>query len=181
MTIRSLLALFAFALLLVACDDAVNDPSCHQGELPFLQKDATLYDCDGQPINLLDWAQEHDVSYVGFAAGWCIACKEEVPRLNDELVTPNGDEVGVSQILMENDPGVAPTEGLCAGWREDLDADYDIFIDKDGVLLDAFFAGGPIKQLPVHLIVDGYGGIRWEFGGNLPTDIADRVTLWLPE
>ena len=74
MTIRSILALSLAALTLVACDDAVNDTGCTQDDLSFLQKDATLYDCDGQAVNLLDWAQEHDVSYVGFAAGWCIAC-----------------------------------------------------------------------------------------------------------
>ena len=177
---RALRTLLAAGLLFTvgACD---GSSSTTDGDAPILLEDAQLYACDGSTVSLLDWVKAHEVSYIGFAAGWCGACKEEVPRLNDELVAPNGDEVGVSQIIMEDVNADAPTEALCAGWKEDLEADYDILIDKDGALLEPFFGGGPISQLPVHLIVTGDGVIRYQLAADLPTDIADKVTLWLSE
>jgi len=172
------LLIAATLLLLPACDGSSTTTG---DDAQVLLEDAQLYACDGSTVSLLDWVKAHEVSYIGFAAGWCGACKEEVPRLNDELVAPNGDEVGVSQIIMEDVDANTPTEALCTGWKEDLDADYDILIDKDGALLEPFFGGGPISQLPVHLIVTGDGVIRYQLAADLPTDIADKVTLWLSE
>ena len=70
-------------------------------------------------------------------------------------------------------------EQIPVHWGPDGTADR--FADKDGALLEPFFGGGPISQLPVHLIVTGDGVIRYQLAADLPTDIADKVTLWLSE
>ncbi|MEE2778917.1 MAG: hypothetical protein VYE15_00235 [Myxococcota bacterium] len=171
----ALLALSA----LVGCDPVdPTDPDA----LDFVElDDAVLYDCDGEEVSLLDWVKAHEVSYIGFASGWCGACKEEVPVLNEELVAPNDPQkVGVAQILLEDENGEPATAALCAGWRDGFGANYTILSDIDQVLLEPFFGGGPIEQLPVHLIVTGDGLIRYQLAANLPSDIAQRVTSWLP-
>ena len=166
--------------LLGACDPVETDDG---DALEFVELgDAILYDCDGVEVSLLDWVKAHDVSYIGFAAGWCTACKEEVPVLNAELVEPNDPQaVGVAQILLEDENGGPATTALCEGWRDGFGANYDILVDLDHTMLEPFFGGGPIEQLPVHLIVTGDGLIRYQLAANLPSDIAQRVTSWLPQ
>ena len=101
--------------------------------------------------------------------------------LNEDLVAPNDPaDVGVAQILLEDENGGTATAALCQGWRDGFGANYAIFSDTDSALLEPFFGGGPIEQLPVHLIVTGDGLIRYQLAANLPTDIADRVISWLP-
>jgi len=174
-----LLGALMVAGALMGCDPVDStDPDA----LDFVElDDATLYDCDGNGVSFLDWVKSHEVSYIGFAAGWCGACKEEVPVLNEELVAPNDPQkVGVAQILLEDENGGTATAELCAGWRDGFGANYTILSDTDKALLEPFFGGGPIEQLPVHLIVTGDGLIRYQLAANLPTDIAQRVTSWLP-
>lgn len=140
---------------------------------------ATVQDCDGQDIDLNAWLGDHDVSYVTFAAKWCTACQEEVPIINEQLVQIyDASQVGVLQILIENDPGEPPPLPLCAGWRDSFGAEFPVLIDLDQEMIGQHF-GEAVGQLPVHLIVTSDTIIRYRKVGAIPEDIGQRVGDWL--
>lgn len=179
-----LLATLAPALLLAltapACDSGGGTSTSTFPEVGDPYPAATVRDCAGDAVPLRDWIAAHDVVYIGFGAKWCQACQEEVPVLNDELVDGlAGQNVGVAQILIEDDPGLPPTQALCGSWKTDLDAHYDVFVDVDQASLAAHF-GGAITDLPLHYIVSGDGTVRLRKLGALPDNIKQLVSDWIP-
>lgn len=178
----TLVALAAMATTALGCDASNGDDGddiVGEGD-PF--PDVTVSDCDGNAVALRDWLASHDASYVTFGAGWCVACQEEAPVINRELVdglSERGDDVGVVQILIENQPDEAPPQSLCADWRDDLQARYAVLVDTRQENLAPFF-GGAVGTLPLHLIVTGDGVVRLKKLGAIPTDIQALVEGWLP-
>lgn len=173
------------ALLMVAgCDsgNGTEDTTLGEGDLyPALAVET----CDGAAIDMRTVLATKDVTYITFAAQWCTACQEEVPRINDELfkelVTDGGKSVGVVQMLIEHEPGSPPRDLLCSSWKEELEADFDVWVDPRQEHLDPFFGAAGTGQLPVHLIVTKDGIIRSKIIGALPSDIKQRVEAWLPQ
>ena len=182
---RSPLSMLSFVLvpsaaLLMACDSSSGegDPqTVGEGDLyPAL----TVSDCDGNPVDLRAYLASKDASYITFGAQWCVACQEEAPIINSELVDGlAGRNVGVAQILIESNAGSPPGQGLCAAWKADLSARYDVFVDTAQVHLEPVF-GGAIATLPLHLVVTGDGVIRLFKPGAIPEDIKGVVSGWLP-
>ena len=123
-------AVLSFSLV-SACDSGGDDPSelVREGDLwPAL----TVTDCAGQAVDISTFIAAHDATYVTFGAQWCSACQEEAPIINSELVDGLADKnVGVVQILIENQPGQAPTQALCQAWATDLEARYTVLVDVD--------------------------------------------------
>jgi len=141
----------------------------------------TIADCEGGAVDMQAKIAEHDVTYITFGAQWCTACAEEAPRINDELVDGlAGKSVGVAQILVEQQPGEPPAANLCASWRDELHAKYDVLVDFDQVHLAPFFGATEAGTLPVHLIVTRDGTIRSKIVGALPDDIQERIEAFLP-
>ncbi len=168
--------------LIAACDSGSTDTvpeSTVVGEgepYPAL----TVQDCDGNPVVLRDWIASHDASYITFGAQWCVACQEEAPIINRELVDGlAGESVGLVQILVEADPGIAPPSSLCAAWKNDLGARYEVFVDTEQQHLDPVF-GGSASTLPLHIIATKDGTIRFRKAGAMPDDIKALVEGWLP-
>ncbi len=140
----------------------------------------SLSQCDGTPVDLDAWIGEHDAVFITFGAKWCVACQEEAPIINSELVDGlSAESVGVAQILIEADPGVAPSETLCAAWRDELGARFTVLVDTDQNSLADHFGEG-IGQLPLHFIVTRDKTIRLRKLGSLPTNIQQLVRDWLP-
>jgi len=173
----------AFApMLFIACDSSTGD----DGDAIVGEGDpypaVKVSDCDGNEVDLRSFIAAHDASYVTFGAGWCVACQEEAPVINRELVdglAERGDAVGVVQILIENQPDEAPPQSLCADWRDDLEARYTVLVDTRQENLAPFF-GGAVGTLPLHLIVTRDGVVRLKKLGAIPTDIKALVEGWLP-
>lgn len=166
--------------MLVACDSNSGEgesTTVGEGDLyPAL----TVSDCDGNPVDLRAYLASKDASYITFGAQWCVACQEEAPIINSELVDGlAGENVGVAQILIESNAGSPPSQGLCAAWRDDLSARYDVFVDTTQGHLEPVF-GGAIATLPLHLIVTRDGVIRLFKPGAIPEDIKGVVSGWLP-
>ena len=140
----------------------------------------SVSDCGGTAVDLRTWIGAHDVVYLSFAAGWCQSCQEEAPRLERELVDQlAGKNVGVAQILMENDADTPPTLTLCGAWKSELKVSYDVFADLQQVHLAPIF-GGKIANLPVHVVATRDGIVRYKRICPLPDDIQQIVTDWLP-
>lgn len=164
--------------LLLACDsDPKTNSTIGEGDLyPAL----TVSDCDGNPVDLRAYLASKDASYVTFGAQWCVACQEEAPIIHRELVDGlAGRNVGVAQILMESNAGTPPSQGLCAAWKTDLSARYDVFVDTRQEHLGPLF-GGAIATLPLHLVVTKDAVIRLYKPGAIPADIKSVVSGWLP-
>lgn len=141
---------------------------------------AQVSTCDGAPVALADWIAAHDVAFITFGAKWCQSCQEEAPVINAELVDAlAGHNVGVAQILIEADPGDPPPQSLCAVWRDELGARFDVYVDVAQESLAPHF-GGAVATLPLHYIVTGDGTVRLRKLGALPTDIQQLVRDWLP-
>jgi len=176
-----------FALIAIntfACDsgddkEPVDDGVVGEGEAyPAVKVRA----CDGSEIDMRALLAQHDASYVTFGAQWCVACQEEAPVINRELVdglASRGDAVGVLQILIENQPDEPPPQALCAAWRDDLSARYVVLVDTAQENLAPFF-GSAVGTLPLHLVVTRDGIVRYKKLGAIPTDIKALVEGWLP-
>jgi|GEM_PF-1245112 len=188
MTVRSILCALAVASSGLgawpACDsgngeEPVGDGLVAAGD-PY--PDVTVQDCAGNEVNLRAWLGQHDASFVTFGAQWCVACQEEAPVINRELVdglASRGDAVGVLQLLVENQPDEPPPQSLCAAWRDDLQARYVVMVDTRQEHLAPLF-GSAVGTLPLHLVVTRDGVVRYKKLGALPTDVKALVEGWLP-
>ena len=128
----------------------------------------TISDCEGNAVDLDAWLGDHDVSFVTFGAGWCVACQEEAPIINSELVDGfAGRSVGVVQILVENQPGDPPPQSLCTEWKDELEARFTVLNDPGQATVPQHF-GGAVAQLPLHYIVTRDKTIRMRKLGALP-------------
>ena len=176
---RALTHAFVALAALAACDSSGGTSPAFP-DVGDTYPAATVRACDGTPVALGDWIAAHDVVFVSFAAKWCQSCQEEAPILNTQLVDGlAGRSVGVAQLLIEDDPGVAPPQSLCGVWKTDLGARYDVFVDVDQEGLDPHF-GGAVATLPLHFIITRDGTIRLRKLGALPDNIAQLVQDWLP-
>jgi thiol-disulfide isomerase/thioredoxin len=169
-----------FALVVGACDSGDKDGTTTLVKSGDLYPAVMVQDCDGNPVDFRAWLATHDASYVTFGAGWCTACQEEAPFINDELVDGlAGKSVGIAQILIEKQPGEAPTTGLCASWKSSLEARYDVLVDVSQENLAPFF-GAAVDTLPLHMVVTKDATIRFYKRGAIPNDMKAIIEGWLP-
>ena len=183
----SLVALQALGGCALPPDPAGTDGECDgcescvvtvevEGSMP----EATIEDCDENPVSVLDYIAAHEITYLTFAAGWCTACEKEVPLLNDLVQEFAGESVGITQILIEgvNLEGGPPPQGLCSQWAALTGPQFPLYIDvEQNMLCDHF--GEAVGTLPVHLLISGDGVVRFRIVGALPEDISTRISEWL--
>jgi hypothetical protein len=181
---HGVVALTVPALVGVACDAAPGDASpatadstVGEGDLwPALK----VRDCAGAEVDMRTLLGDHDATFVTFGAQWCTACQKEAPDINTKLVDGfAGESVGVVQLLIEGQPGVAPAQSLCEAWRDELEARFTVLVDVDQTHLVDFF-GGAVATLPLHFVVTRDGQVRYRKLGELPADIDAIVAGWLP-
>lgn len=168
--------------LLSACAPAPDEVCSAVVDTGFDLPAASISDCDGASVSVLELIEANEVTYISFGAGWCTACQEEIPELN-HLKTQFADKnVGIVQILVEGmNPGQEAPLGLCAQWAGDAlppVAEYPVWIDADQTMVCDHF-GEAVGTLPVHLLVTGDGTVQSRIVGALPADMADRINDWL--
>jgi len=173
------MVLAALVLAGGACDSGDKDDGATLVKSGDLYPAVSVQDCDGNPVDFRAWLATHDANYVTFGAGWCTACQEEAPFINTELVDGlAGESVGIAQVLIEKQPGEAPTTALCAAWKRDLGARYDVLVDVSQENLAPFF-GAAVDTLPLHLVVTRDATIRYYKRGAIPDDMKAIVEGWL--
>jgi len=163
---------------LAACDTP-TEVLCGPGqELPTLPA-ATVYTCDGQEFELLDYVKSHEVTYITFAALWCTACQKEVATINSEIVDHfDMEKVGVIQLLIEDETETKPTLAVCVDWADTLEPQFTLLTDPEQVTVPQHFPEG-ISTLPYHLIVTGDGAIRYEALGPMTDDLQKLIEPWV--
>jgi thiol-disulfide isomerase/thioredoxin len=171
----------ALALAIGAGCDSLGD----EGDASAFPVEGTAYPavtieaCDGSAFDVGAYIADHEVTFITYGAKWCTACQKEAPIINADLVDGLADEdVGVVQILVENDPGDPPPRTLCAAWRDDLEARFEVVIDPEQKTLPQHF-GTAIDTLPLHYIVTRDQTVRLRRLGELPPDIKARVEAWI--
>ena len=116
--------------------------------------DFDVYDCENNPVNVKNWAAQYDIAFITWGAQWCTACAKEVPIINTEIVEHfSGSNVGVAQILVENQIGEMPLIDNCTHWVDDNNPDFPILVDLDWTAVDAVFDGAVGSTLPLQTLV----------------------------
>ena len=103
----------------------------------------------GGQINLYDY--EGYVVLLNVAAGWCEACKEETPVLEDLFWQVFGDrKFVVIQVLTETAEGRSADQEFGRQWREEYDINFPLGLDPDWSLMPYFTE----QTLPFTMVLD---------------------------
>jgi peroxiredoxin len=145
-----------------------TDPSAVKSEFPAF----TLPDLDARSVDL-SALLSGKVGLVTFWASWCQPCIAEIPALrvvNAQFQTQGLIVLGIG---LKQGGDTAPKQRQAA-MRNMMD--YNLVFDEKDLYQTAF----QITSLPLNLLVDATGKIRWR-GPGLPEDLRSRVMELLKE
>lgn len=122
----------------------------------------------------------HGWIWVNFWAGWCVPCKEEIPRLVsfERRLKAAGKDFALVFVSLDDDErqlrdflrGQPPTGLRRSYWLRDPD-ERQKWLTSVGV--------GADPQLPAHLLVDPKGNARCVIGGAVEDGDYDQVAALL--
>ena len=123
--------------------------------------DFTVYDTDGNPVNLSDYFGKPIV--LNFWASWCGPCKAEMPDF-EEVYQERGEDI---QFLMVNCTGGRETEKSAREFIENSGYTFPVFYDLD---LDASMTYGT-NSIPVTFFIDPDGHLVAYAQGTTSADV----------
>ena len=126
--------------------------------------DFTVYDTDGNPVNLSDYFGKPIV--LNFWASWCGPCKAEMPDF-EEVYKERGEEI---QFLMVNCTGGRETLESAKDFIEDSGYTFPVFYDLD---LDASMTYGT-NSIPVTFFIDPDGHLIAYAQGTTSADVLEQ-------
>ena len=126
--------------------------------------DFTVYDTDGNPVNLSDYFGKPIV--LNFWASWCGPCKAEMPDF-EEVYKERGEEI---QFLMVNCTGGRETLESAKDFIEDSGYTFPVFYDLD---LDASMTYGT-SSIPVTFFIDADGHLVAYAQGTTSADVLEQ-------
>ena len=137
-----------------------------EAQKPELQMapDFTVYDTDGNPVNLSDYFGKPIV--LNFWASWCGPCKAEMPDF-EEVYKERGEEI---QFLMVNCTGGRETEKSAREFITDSGYTFPVFYDLD---LDASMTYGT-NSIPVTFFIDADGHLIAYAQGTTSADVLEQ-------
>ena len=135
----------------------------HAKELP-MAPDFTVYDTDGNPVNLSDCFGKPIV--LNFWASWCGPCKAEMPEFQ-QVYEELGDQI---QFLMINCTGGRETLESAKDFIEDSGYTFPVFYDLD---LDASMTYGT-SSIPVTFFIDAEGYLVTYVPGRTSADVLHQ-------
>jgi thiol-disulfide isomerase/thioredoxin len=163
--LRLVFALLLLALHCLACGEELGDAGERQSvdrsqypsgpfgtRIDTVIENFTLTTVDGDPLSLQDLRSDPAarVLYINTAAGWCAACREEQPALN-QLVTDFGDRGLVILVALFQDNESRPaTAATVRQWTERYQSQYLVVPDPT----ETFSAFYDPALTPLNLVVD---------------------------
>ncbi len=137
-------------------DEGDDDDTGVGGDDDFTKiKDLTWTDTDGNTIDLYELAG--NVVLLNVGAGWCVACKEETPSLQNDIWERFREEGFVLIQLIYQDPEGQPADQEYAQqWKDEFSLDYTVCPDPDNSLHEYFLE----ELLPFSMILDRDLNIR---------------------
>ena len=97
--------------------------------------DVTLYDCDGNPVDLHGLC-EREGAFVYTFAGWCPTCKAYASSDKPNEIWNKYREQSFDMYFVVTAPAsydVAPTQDTCAAYRDQYGLKMKVLFDPDGV------------------------------------------------
>ncbi len=127
-----------------------NEDGETQAEEKRLMPDFTVYDADGNPVQLSDFRGKPVV--LNFWASWCGPCKSEMPDFDDKAAELDGEVVFMMVNLTD---GYQETVDSASSFIADQGYTFPVYYDTD---LSAAQAYG-VSSVPVTYFIDaeGYG------------------------
>ena len=140
-----------------ASDDGVSFardayPSCYGKSEGELLENLTFVNTVGDPFSLNDIYEDpsNKVLLVTTSAGWCTACIEEQPVLQELHETYGGDGLAVLVTLFEDRNFAVATAELAKEWKENFKLSFNVVADPD-FLFESYYDA---SLTPMTMLVD---------------------------
>lgn len=107
-----------------------------------------LRDKDREPVALHDACGK--VVLVSFGAGWCLACREEMPEFV-RWQEAAADDLHLHYVLWQDDANNPASSTFAAEWVAEYAANFPIVTDPVGAVREAY---APNLELPITVLAD---------------------------
>lgn len=151
----------SFAETEIDVTEAVSEITMtEQVSIELQTEDFTVYDLDGQPVNLSDFLGKPIV--VNFWSTWCEPCVEELP-LFEKLYTEHGNETA---FLMINVPMDGTSDKKVKAFIDENGYTFPVYYDSEYSASDAY----GIWAVPQSLFINKEGELVQSYNGELSED-----------
>ncbi|RMH39116.1 MAG: hypothetical protein D6689_17495 [Deltaproteobacteria bacterium] len=141
--------------------------------------DASITDCDGNPVSLYDIVSQAELTLVSIGAGWCEPCITESQTLDADVFRAFcARGLRVVQVLFEDAQSRPATKLFCSEWKQRFALSFPVTVDPlftTRALFDSIQA-----QTPLNLLVDATGKIVFKETGTPGEGLPDQIDALLP-
>ena len=142
-----------------------------QAEEKHLMPDFTVYDADGNPVQLSDFRGKPVV--LNFWASWCGPCKSEMPDFDAKAAELNGK---VAFLMVNLTDGYQETVDSASAFIQEQGYTFPVYYDTD---LSAAQAYG-VSSVPVTYFIDAEGYfVAWARGAMTEDMLQQGVDMLL--
>jgi len=109
---------------------------------------------DGERISLRENCGR--VTLLGFGAGWCIGCREEMPHFvkwQQEL----SEDLAIYYVLWQDNANQPASTSFAGEWADEYSANFPIVVDPTGRIRQLY---APELDLPTTILIDRHMVIR---------------------
>ena len=172
-----LLILLVLVLMLSACGGKPVEETQPETTIPetaateeteavdYSAPDFTMYDLDGNPVNLSDFFGKPIV--LNFWASWCGPCKSEMPDL-EEAYLEYGEDIHF--LIVNLTDGSSETVETASAYIESQGYTFPVYYDTD---MDGAYAYS-ISSIPMTFFIDANGDLYTYYLGAMSADILQQ-------
>ena len=149
-------------------EDSQTDPQQETVPAP----DFTVYDADGNPVNLSDYFGKPIV--LNFWASWCGPCQREMPHF-EQAYLDMGEDI---HFIMVNMTTGRETQKSAQDFLDETGYTFPVLFDLD---MDAAYTYG-VYSLPMTVFIDANGNVQdLAFGAISEETLLSKIGTILPD